>query len=123
MSFRSKDQKGGFIWATRGLNWGFRFLRRGGFEDPLGVYEEVFADVSEQPEIWHRSRGRVALRFPDPLERRDAAGRVIPHDFVLLGAWADGIDSFEDGRTRLWREVADEFERVWEKESPPQSLR
>lgn len=117
------EQESGFLWATRGRNWGFRFLRRGGLEDPLGVYEEVFADVSDQPEVWHRLGGKVALRFPDPLGRRDAAGRVIPHDFVLFGAWAERLDSLEEGRARLWGEVADEFESVWEKESPPPSQR
>lgn len=119
MSARSMEPESGFIWATRGRNWGFRFLRRGGLDDPLAVYEEAFADADDQPEVWHRGGGAVALRFPDPLDRRDVAGRVIPHDFVLLGVWADGIDSFEEGRERMWREVEDEFEDIWDNETPP----
>jgi hypothetical protein len=119
MSLRPTDEKVGFIWATRGRTWGFRFLRRGGLEDPLGVYEEAFSQVGDQPEAWHPVADKVALRFQDPDGRRDAAGRVIPHDFVLLGHWADRINSFEDGRQRIWREVADEFESVWDKAEPP----
>lgn len=87
--------------------------------DPLGVYEATFSQVGDQPEAWRRVADKVALRFPDPEGRRDAAGRVIPHDFVLLGPWADGINSLEDGRQRLWHEIADEFESVWDKTEPP----
>ncbi len=119
MILRPTDQNATFIWATRGRTWGFRFLRRGGLEDPLRVYEETFSKVGDQPEAWCRAADKVALRFRDPEERRDAAGRVIPHDFVLLGSWADAINSLEDGRQRIWHEVADEFESVWDKTEPP----
>ncbi len=119
MSLRPTDENAGFIWATRGRTWGFRFLRKGGYEDPLGVYEDAFSKVGDQPEAWRRVADKVALRFPDPDGRRDASGRVIPHDFVLLGHWADGINSLEDGRERMWHEVVDEFEGVWDKTEPP----
>ena len=119
MSQQRTGEDAAFIWATRGRTWGFRFLRSGGLPDPLQVYEAAFAEVGDQSEAWHRVADKVAMRFPDPEERRDASGRVIPHDFVLLGPWADGIASLEDGRQRLWREVADEFERVWDEMEPP----
>ena len=83
------------------------------------MYEETFSKVGEQPEAWRRVGDNFALRFPDPEGRRDAAGRVIPHDFVLLGRWSDGIKSLDDGRERIWHEVADEFESVWDKSEPP----
>lgn len=108
-----------FIWATRGRTWGFRFLRSGGVEDPLRVYEDAFAAVEDQAESFRRIGDKVALRFPDPDGRRDAAGRVIPHDFVLLGRWAEEIKSLEEGRRRIWHEVADEFESVWDMSAPP----
>ena len=113
------------IWATRGRTWGFRFLRDAGFDDPLRVYDVAFADVDEGPEAWHRiagSRGlpeMVALRLLDPLGRRDRAGRVIPHDFVLLPPLADEVDSVEDGLRLVWPRVADQFEHVWELSKPP----
>lgn len=119
MSFHPAAEKPRFIWATRGRTWGFRFLRNGGLRDPLGVYEDTFSDVGDQPAGCHRVADKVALRFPDPNGRRDNAGRVIPHDFVLLGHWADGIDSLEDGRRLIWAEVAHEFESVWDKPEPP----
>ena len=119
MTLRPTDENATFIWATRGRTWGFRFLRRGGVEDPLRVYEDTFSKVGEQPEAWRRVGDKVALRFPDPYGRQDAAGRVIPHDFVLFGGWADGINSLEDGRQRVWPQVAVEFESVWDKAEPP----
>ncbi|MCG2620870.1 hypothetical protein LVY72_02955 [Arthrobacter sp. I2-34] len=61
----------------------------------------------------------MALRFPDPRERQDRAGRVIPHEFVVFGPEADGINSVEEGRQLVWPLVADEFKRVWELPEPP----
>lgn len=120
MSVRpDEDNDARFVWATRGRTWGFRFLHRGGFEDPLSVYEDAFSGIGDQGEAWSRTAGSVALRFPDPEQRRDASGRVIPHDFVLLGSWAEGVNSLEDGRRRIWPEVSEEFRRVWELEQPP----
>lgn len=110
------------IWATRGRTWGFRFLLTGGFDDPLGVYDELFSGVGSHPEAWRRDAERVALRFSDPLGRQDAAGRVIPHEFVVLGPEADRIDSLQDGLRLIWPLVADEFARVWQLSEAPSVL-
>ena len=109
------------IWATRGRTWGFRFLLKGGFDDPLLEYEDAFAAAGDEAEFCHRATARVALRFPDPLDRKDAAGRVIPHEFVVFGALAEAIASVEDGRRLIWTlpEVAGRFERIWDSREPP----
>lgn len=107
------------VWATRGRTWGFRFLRDGGLPDPLPVYDTAFSGVEDEPEAFRRNAETVALRFADPLGRRDVAGRVIPHEFVALGQMIEGIDSIEDGRQLVWPLVAEEFERVWTTEKPP----
>ena len=107
------------IWATRGRFWGFRFLLKGGLSDPLPAYERSFAGDDDKPATWRRAAGTVALRFPDPLERRDASGRVIPHEFVVFGDLADEIESVEDGLTHLWPLVAEAYARVWDAERPP----
>ena len=119
MNGRSTDNDAGFIWATRGRTWGFRFLRNGGCASPLSEYETMFLEIGDRPEAWHRVADKVGLRFLDPDGRRDAAGRVIPHDFVLFGGWAAGVDSLDDGRQRVWPEVADEFNTCWDKAEPP----
>ncbi|WP_432886984.1 hypothetical protein ACQPYH_04530 [Kribbella sp. CA-245084] len=113
------DLPGSLIWATRGRSWGFRFLLNGGWSDPLLNYERSFAGLEDEPATWRRSAGKVALRFPDPLGRKDAAGRVIPHEFVVSGALADEIDSVEDGRQQIWPLVAGAYARVWDAEGPP----
>lgn len=107
------------IWATRGRSWGFRFLLDGGLSDPLLEYERIFADLGDEPTVWRRAAGRVVLRFPDPDWRRDAAGRVIPHGFVVFGDLANEIQSVEDGLLLVWPLVAEAYARVWDAEDPP----
>ncbi len=107
------------IWATRGRTWGSRFLHDGGYSDPLSIYDEAFAGAEDGQEVWRRVGESVALRFPDPEGRRDRAGRVISHEFVLLGPEADVINSVEEGRELVWPEVEREFAEVWEAKEPP----
>lgn len=109
----------GLIWATRGRSWGFRFLLDGRLSDPLSVYEELFANLEDEPATYCRAAERLALRFPDPLGRRDAAGRVIPHEFVVLGDLAQQILSVEDGLREVWPRVAAAYARIWDAASPP----
>ena len=109
----------GLIWATRGRSWGFRFLLDGGLTDPLPEYERVFAGLGDDPEACGLVGGKVALRFPDPLGRRDAAGRLIPHDFVLSGDVARKVQSVDDGFKRVWPLVEAAYARVWDADHPP----
>ena len=113
------DPPKGLIWATRGRSWGFRFLLNGGLPDPLLEYERVFANLKDEPAVWHREGSTVALRFPDPLGRRDAAGRVIPHEFVVFAKFDVEIDSVEDGRDKVWPRVAGAYAPVWDAERAP----
>lgn len=105
------------IWLTRGLTWGFQFLRDGGEADPLPAYDEAFSGLETQSEFCRHTGQTVALRFEDPLERKDRAGRVIPHDFVVFAPLADDIDSVEDGIRLVWPLVADEYARIWKQPS------
>lgn len=107
-----------FIWATRGRTWGFRFLRDGGFLDPLPEYDKAFTAIEDASETWCRVGEKAALRFPDPAGRKDLAGRVISHDFVVYGPLAGKIDSVEAGVREVWPLVAAEFARVWELPRP-----
>jgi hypothetical protein len=106
------------IWATRGRTWGFRFLLDAGQSDPLPAYERAFGDLSDAPTAWHRQNEEVALRIPDPLGRRDSAGRVIPHEFVLFGDLAVAVDSVEDGLKMVWPLVSEMYAAVWEIPNP-----
>ena len=110
---------GDLIWATRGRSWGFRFLLAGGLPDPLQLYEQAFLGASDGPTVWQNTAGSVALRFPDPCGRRDSAGRVIPHDFVVRGDLATQIDSTDAGRRVVWPLVSDAYAAIWDAEGPP----
>ncbi|SOC56446.1 hypothetical protein SAMN05421879_107188 [Ornithinimicrobium cerasi] len=102
------------IWATRGRNWGFRFLRDGGLADPLPTYDGAFAGIGTGTSAYKRVGTTVAVRFPDPAGRKDSAGRVIPHDLVVLPPLSSDVHSVEDALQRVWPLLAEEFERTWD---------
>lgn len=110
------------IWATRGRSWGFRFLLTGGLADPLQTYERAFAGAGDGPRSWQNITGTVALRFPDPAERRDSAGRVIPHDFVMRGNLAAEVESSEAGERIIWPLVSEIYSAIWDADRPPSSF-
>ena len=105
------------IWATRGRNWGFRFLRDGGFADPLPEYEKAFAGFSSETVFWSERPEFTVLRFTDPEQRKDSAGRLISHDFVLYEPEANLFDSFEIAKRTIWAEVSREYSTLWEQDS------
>jgi hypothetical protein len=108
-----------FVWATRGHSWGFRFLIDGGFTDPLQPYDRAFGGTDGEPALCRRVDANVALRFYDPLGRRDEAGRVIPHDIVVLPPLANEVRTVEDGQRLIWPRLAGIFSKVWDQPSPP----
>ncbi|MGK9219476.1 MULTISPECIES: hypothetical protein [unclassified Microbacterium] len=110
------------VWATRGREWGFRFLLKGGLSDPLPVYEDAFRTLQGAAEGCERSGDLTALRLVDPEGRVDRAGRPIAHDFVLLDDSAAGVVSVEDGLRIVWPRVADRYARVWDLPAAPDAL-
>jgi hypothetical protein len=114
----SVDDEIAFIWATRGKNWGFRFMRTAGQSNPLEIYEAAFSGVEDAMEAFRASGETVAFRFPDPEKRRDSAGRVIPHEFVLFPPLPGRVSSVEDGFHMVWPLVKDDFARDWEQPRP-----
>jgi hypothetical protein len=109
------------IWATRGRSWGFRFLLDAGLADPLPAYERAFAGLVDAPTVWHRAGHEAALRLPDPQGRRDSAGRVIPHEFVVFGDLAASVDSIDDAIEQIWPLVERAYDRVWDADTSPTS--
>jgi len=109
------------IWATRGRLWGFRFLLNAGLTDPLPAYERAFEGLVDAPTVWHRVGQEVALRLLDPQGRRDSAGRVIPHEFVILGGLADSVGSVDDGMHQIWPLVEHAYASVWDSDTSPTS--
>lgn len=79
----------------------------------------MFSEVPDDPTIFRREGPDVAFRFPDPLGRRDAARRLIPHEFIVHGDQAEMIGSTGDGVALVWPSVAAAYAEVWELGSPP----
>lgn len=104
------------IWATRGRTWGFRFLRSGGFDDPLPPYDAAFADIGAGQSVFRRVGTTVAARFQDPSGRKDSAGRPIPHELVIFPPLSDQIDNVADVLEQIWPLVAEEYESIWDSE-------
>jgi len=115
-------EPGSYIWATRGHSWGFRFVRDGGFPDPLPIYEAAFAGVTEQREVRKRVGDALVLRFPDPKGRLDRARRPILHDFVIQAPRSGELPPLTDAVRVAWETVAPDYERLWGMEDPPRTL-
>lgn len=111
-------EPGSYIWATRGREWGFRFLRDGGYTDPLPVYEAAFEGIAEQRSATRQVGNLLALRFPDPDGRQDHARRLISHDFVIRATSSTPLPSMTNAVRTAWESVADEYDRIWGAESP-----
>ncbi|MFC5432918.1 hypothetical protein [Microbacterium suwonense] len=66
-----------------------------------------------------RAGDAVALKFGDPDQRRDRAGRLIPHSFVLYDDLAQRVATVEDGMREVWPLVSERYAEVWEKPTAP----
>jgi hypothetical protein len=108
------------IWATRGRTWGHRFLLDGNYPDPLPIYDEVFSRVGDEREVCLPVGGKVALRFPDPLGRKDLAGRTIIHEFVIFAPLAAEVTTVDEGVQRLWKrpDIAGRYSEIWNLPDP-----
>lgn len=104
---------GDFIWATRGRDWGFRFLRDAGLPDPLMTYEAAFSALGDEPDCFSKQDDIVAMRMRDPEGRQDAAGRVIFHEFVVLRHVGVDVVTADDARGILWPLVEAEYATIW----------
>lgn len=108
------------IWLTRGHDWGYRFLLDGGTGDPVRVHEEAFTAHEDDREVCVQRNGRIALRFIDPLGRRDFSGRSIVHDFVLPATPDVGVATVADGVEKVWPLVAHLYAEHWAQDAAPE---
>ena len=110
----SEPPTGSLIWASRGRSWGFRFLLDAGLDNPLSTYDLAFAGSPEARSVLTHGEAWVALRFSDPDGRVDASGRVIPHEFIVVGGpLAGAINSLESGIGLLWDLVGGTHAKLW----------
>jgi hypothetical protein len=99
------------IHATRGHSKGFTFLKTGGTPSPLSVYENAFGRDTHSSDVFKKlADGKIAAGFDDPLGRRDAAGRVIPHQVVIPKSMAGGINNLDDVRGKIWPLIQEQYD-------------
>jgi len=110
------------IWATRGRNWGFRFLLDGGLRDPLATYELAFTGTEGSSTVFRpRADGTlIAVRFADPEGRTDAAGRLIQHDIVVLDP-SGAIRSETEAPNAIWPLLSDAYDSIYNLPKAPDS--
>lgn len=109
------------IWATRGRNWGHRFLRNGGSPDPLVDRDRAFAGFDEEAEVCERRGATLVLRFQDPEGRQDAVGRPILHELIVEGPETNGVTSLHEGIELIWPALAQEYAEAWDQPRPPRT--
>lgn len=107
------------LWATRGRDWGFKILAHPAGVQPLAAYRSAFAGIGDEYEAFLRTGARAAVRFPDPEQRRDRAGRVIPHEFIVLDELAAAVEDLQSARSLVWPEVAAVYSRIWDQAEAP----
>lgn len=104
------------IHSSRGHSKGFHFLERGGLNNPL--LERDIAKVSDSTPIgtfkrYGNNLEKAFVSFHDPLGRRDAAGRVIPHEVFLPKHLADGVNTHEEAVKVAWPLLKDKFDAMY----------
>lgn len=109
------------LWSTRGRDWGFRMLLlpQLSCSDWLDAHHRMFQEntVTEEYQV---NQGNIklssnltvpyiALSFPDPEQRKDRAGRIIPHEIALFG---EEIQAFQDIRSavnEIWKTLSSTY--------------
>lgn len=108
------------IYAAKPKNQGFQFLDRGGLADPLVEYDKAGFNDDRDLDFFKNYGDRnekIALRFKDPEERKDRAGRPIFHEAILPATLAEGIQNRSQAISKVWPLVRDTYGDVYE--SPP----
>lgn len=100
------------IHASRTKNKGFKFFKDGSLDSPMSEYNKAGFANNTDPTMFKRygdNNEKVALRFEDPLGRKDFAGRVIPHEVILPKTLADGVETLQQGIDKVWPSIKDSY--------------
>lgn len=97
------------IYASRGLNKGFRVFKNGNSPSPIEVMDKAFGGDLNNTDSSHfqKTDGRVAATFLDPEGRKDRAGRVIPHMVVVPKTMSTSLNNLDDVVQKIWPIIKD----------------
>jgi len=116
-----KETLDSLLHATRAKNKGFSMYEKGGLKDPLIEYTEAFGYDTPERHVFKRygdNNEKVAARFPDPLGRKDHAGRVIPHEVILPESLAKNVTNLDEAIAKVWPMIKDNVEAKYD---PPEN--
>lgn len=100
------------IHTSRGKNKGFRFYQQGGTPDYFQLWSKHFeqAGGAAKNDMFEKlPNGMVAAAFPDPKGRKDAVGRVIPHEVIVPAYLTTGINTISDVVKHVWPMLEDAY--------------
>lgn len=107
----------GIVHASRTKNKGFTFPGRGGLSDPFIEWEKA-GFKSNVNVVGTRRYGerneKIAASFPDPLGRKDRAGRPINHEVMIPEEVAKNIHNLDDVPNIAWSMIKDTYNALYD---------
>lgn len=110
----------GIVHSSRGKNRGFTFPQHGGLTDPLREYDDsgLTRDLSDKAFLrYGKNNEKIAARFLDPEGRKDAAGRIIPHEVILPESMARGVNTHDEAVAKAWPLIKDIYRPFYRSEA------
>lgn len=104
------------VHSSRGHSKGFHFLQRGGLDNPLKELERAGVGDSTPVGTFKRygdNLEKVYASFHDPLGRKDAAGRLIPHEVFLPESLAKGVNNHDEAVKKAWPLIKDTYDAMY----------
>lgn len=109
------------LWSTRGQNWGFRLLLLPELDcsDWLDARHSMFREGKSAEEYFF-NQGDIrlssnltvpylAFSFPDPEQRKDRAGRIIPHEVALFGEETKAFQDIQSAVDEIWKILSSNY--------------
>ncbi|MFE4108475.1 hypothetical protein [Almyronema epifaneia] len=113
------------LWSTRGHDWGFRMLLlpKLSCTDWLDAHHRMFQDNTATEE-YQVNQGNIrlssnltvsyiALSFPDPEQRKDRSGRIIPHEVALLGEEINAFQDIQFAVNEIWKTLSSTYATLY----------
>lgn len=109
------------IYGTRAKYHGFTLLKKGDTPDVLSIFEKGLGrDRLDVDNFFEKfDGGKIAASFLDLQGRKDFAGRVIPHMIIIPADKAQGINSIDDVKTKIWPTLEKTYQAFYDQYEKP----
>lgn len=103
------------VYSSRGKNMGFTILESGGTNKPIEVLERAGLTTGNEEAFKRLPDGSIGAHFFDMKGRTDRAGRRIPHSLVIPPVKAEGINTLDDVKKKVWPTLEKTYDDFYEK--------